>query len=583
MFDEKAPEDRDALGYLRFRDWPSLTEAVLFIRDKHERPPLDESLTKALLWAVQGFRTPQIGEYLSGWAAYETWAQALQDDTRWTADDLKALKQAADAHFFATLTVAEGRAFGAEAPERLAKLRPEVADDLHVAEGSYYLMHDLVWRLWQTVEGTIGPADPPLRFTDPAVRRELARLVLLERDLDASAAAHLERALLELGVGPEEMPAPSEVERQEAADIEASLNRPGADPSRMVHAGTDGTWADGTLALGWLQGKDCTFIGALESALAPTACPYSYTDLMGYSGLAFRTRWFHNPTGAATPWGTGRWHPISPHGEGPEELAALSQATGWQFRREDLPEDRNDPAYQHLITDLVLSVNAGLPAVIGLNTDIAAVYGYHIWSMNLILRDYRRPDQENVRTQANDAGFHSPVIFLERHDDPPDPHAALLASLALAARNANRDPSDGFEYGLAALRTWHDDLLAYDTYTDAERNLLFLTNWWSLMHLADARASAVALLEANADLLTGDSQTALLRALDSYKEEARLLRQFADEHLDFIQWYGGTKQAKDWDPQTLQSQADLLASVAELETAALKACEEVLALEGKHP
>ena len=351
----------------------------------------------------------------------------------------------------------------------------------------------------------------------------------------------------------------------------------------MIHAGTDGTWVGGTTQVGWMQGKDCTFIGALESALAPTACPYSYTDLMGYSGLAFRTRWFQNPEAGETPWGTQRWHPISPHGEGPDELAALSTATGWRFRREDLPQDRNDPAYQHLITDLVLSVNAGLPAVIGLNTDLATVYGYHIWSMNLVVRDYQRPDQENVRTQANDPGFQSPVAFLERHEDPPEPREALLATLALAARNADRELSGGFQYGLAALRTWHDDLVGHDTYTDAERNLLFLANWWSLMHLVDARESAVAFLEANADLLTGASQTALLQALDSYKQEARLLRQFADEHLDFIQWYGGTKQATAWDPPTRQSQADLLAKAAELETDALKACEEVLATAGKQP
>jgi hypothetical protein len=582
MFDEKNPPERDPLGYLVFRDWTELTEAVLFIREKRDRPPLEESLKQGLLWAVQGFRTPQIGEYASGLNAYDTWVQALLDDSRWKADDVEALRKAGDAHFFATLTVAEGRAFGAEAPERLAELRPEVASDLHEAEASYHLMHDLVWRLWQTLEGTVGPADPPLRLTEPGVRRELARLVLLERDLDATAATHLERALLTLGVPQTEFPPASQTESEAGARVQALHNVPGADLSRMVHAGTDGTWVDGTPPVGWMQGKDCTFVGALEAALAPTACPYSYIDLMGYSGLAFRTRWFHNSEHAETPWGTQRWHPVSPHGEGPDEIAALTRATGWQLRREELPKDRNDPAYQHLVTDLVLSLDAGLPAVIGLNTDLATVYGYHIWSMNLILRDYQRPEQEDVRTQANDAGFQSPVIFLDRHEEPLEPPEALLASIRLAVRNATREPSDGFMYGPAALRTWRDDLLGHDTYTDDERNLLFLANWWSLMHLVDAREAAVAFLEGNADLLTGDSRAALVRALDGYRQEARLLRDFADEHLDFIQWYGGTKQASDWDEDTRQAQAELLAKAAELEGEAAKAFEEVLAAEGKN-
>ncbi len=570
MVEGKPGLERDPLGYVRMKNWPAGTEAVLFLRRKRDRPPLEDTLEKGLLWAVQGFRTPQIGEYASGFAGYDAWVQALRDDSRWRADDLPALKAAADSHFFATLTVAEGRAFGAEAPERLVELRPEAAPDLHVAEASYYLMHDLVWRLWQTVEGTVGPADPPVRFTDPGVRAELARLVLLERALDASAAAHLERALVQLGISQDEMPPASEPERQSAARIEVYLNPPGADRTRMVHAGTNGTWVGGTPPVGWMQGRDCTFIGALEAALAPTACPYSYTDLMGYSGLAFRTR-----------WRTPREAPDGPDCAGPDEMAALSRATGWQLRREELPQDRNAPAYQHLITDLVLSIDRGLPAVIGLNADLATVYGYHIWSMNLILRDYQRSEQEDVRTQANSAGFHSPLIFLEGHVDPPEPREALLAGLRLAVDDAGREPADGLTHGPAALRAWQDDLLRYDTYPQAERERLFSANWRSLVGFMDAREAAVRFLDANADLLAGDAQAALLRALDAYAQEAPLLREFVDAHLDFIECYGGTKHAADWDAAARQAQTELLATSAEHEDAAASALKEVLAAEAK--
>jgi hypothetical protein len=575
MFDEKNPPERDPLGYLLYRNWPELTEAVLFLREKRERPSLEDTLRQALLWAAQGYRTPKIGEYACGEAVYDLWAARLEDDALWSAEDPPALGKAGDAHFLATLTVAEGRAFGAEMPERLAELRPEAAPDLHVAEGSYYLMHDLVWRLWQTAEGTVGP-DFPGRLSDAGVRRELARLVRLERDLDANAATHLERALLALGASPADFPPASEAEQQAVAAFAAREARSGAYPGMVRHEGTNGTWVEGTPALGWAKGRDCTFVGALEAALAPTSCPYSYADLMGYSGLAFRSRWFHNPEGAATTWGTSRWHPISPHGEGPDEITALSRATGWRLRREALPDDRNDPAYQHVITDLVLSVNDGLPAIIGLNTDLATVYGYHIWSMNLILRDYQRPDQQDVRVQANDPGFHAPVILLDAHVEPLEPRDALLESLRLTLGGARRQAADGFLYGPDALQAWEGDLEGYETYTEAERNLLFLTNWWTLMHLADGRQAAVTYLEANGDLVTGLQQDALARALTAYRAEAQALRAFCDANLDFIQWHGGMKQVTDWDADTRRAQADLLAQCVGWETEALAACEEVV-------
>ncbi|MCJ7822309.1 MAG: sigma-70 family RNA polymerase sigma factor, partial [Armatimonadetes bacterium] len=49
---------------------------------------------------------------------------------------------------------------------------------------------------------------------------------------------------------------------------------------------------DGVPTLAWGRGRECTFAGALEAALATTDHPYTYTDLLGFTGLALRTRWF---------------------------------------------------------------------------------------------------------------------------------------------------------------------------------------------------------------------------------------------------------------------------------------------------
>ena len=57
---------------------------------------------------------------------------------------------------------------------------------------------------------------------------------------------------------------------------------------------------EGVPGLAWGTGKDCTFAGALAAAMSVTEHPYSYAELMGLSGLAFRVRWSNDET--PTKW-----------------------------------------------------------------------------------------------------------------------------------------------------------------------------------------------------------------------------------------------------------------------------------------
>ncbi|MFB3893311.1 MAG: hypothetical protein ACE15C_14960 [Phycisphaerae bacterium] len=49
------------------------------------------------------------------------------------------------------------------------------------------------------------------------------------------------------------------------------------------------------------KGKKCSFAWALESAMAVTKHPFKYSDIMGYSGLAFRVRWYNGPKFGVCP------------------------------------------------------------------------------------------------------------------------------------------------------------------------------------------------------------------------------------------------------------------------------------------
>ena len=577
MCDDEAKLPRDASGYVRMEGVWDKVPAIIVVGEKRPAPPIEASYRKALIWAVQSARTPVVGGFRSGLDAYAAWSEALSRDADLKPDDLKALRERHMTHFLTSLWVAEGRAFGGEVLERMGELKPEAAAELHAAANCHWLMHDLVWCEWRTV-GDDGPEDDKMRrFASPPVRQELRRIIMLQRDLEVMAVHHMEKALLAMGEKPEEWPAASQLEKDVVARETERARSSGTDGANITHENMDLAVA-GVPLLQWKERKDCTFVGALEAALAGTACAYSYTDLMGYSGLAFRTRWFHNPTGAATKWGAMRWHPVSPHGEGPEEIAALSRATGWQFRVEECPQDASAVRRQHLATDATISLHRGLPVVVGHNTDLAVAYGYNIHAANLFLRDYQQATQKDFRIPGTDPSLQTPFVFLETHVKALAPREALLEAARIAVRNGTRARVDGFTFGLPALSAWQEDLAGYEAYSPQERELLFLANWWSLMHLYDARQAAAEFLQANADLLAGPQREALLRAQALYRQEADLLKAFTTAHGDFLQWWGGVRKVGDWTPDVRAQQQELLQKVRDLDEQALKELVAVTAL-----
>jgi len=578
MLENEGASERGLENYFRLRQWTDETQGVALIGQRVEPPSTDESCQRALLWALQNGRRARIGEYLSGLSALAAWADALVREPFPDPADLATLRRQHVSHFMTSLNVAEGRAFAYAMTDPVEQAHPEVAEDVGVTIQCHRLMHDLVWRLWQTKEP--GTEEEQLRrFADPAVRQELRRIVLLERDADAHAFAHIDHMLRTLGVDPKEIPEPSADERDIVARADAREQASGGDRSALEHQEVN-LWVGGVPRIAWHQGKDCTFIGALEAAMAPTFRPCEYSDLMGYSGLAFRTRWFRNPEGVATPYGTLRWHPVSPHGEGPDEVAAISRATGWDLRRVDFAED-DHLARMKAITDFVLSINEALPVVIGYNTDLAVAYGYHIHSMSLFLRDYQQPDADDIRVGSEDAKLGPVAVFLGGIGEAPTPADALLDGLAMAVSQGRQARGDGFVYGPDALRAWAGDLAGYDGYSPEEQSLLYQTNWWTLMHLADARRAAVAFLEANTELLPEAARSALAPALECYSQEAELLDGFVTANAQFLPWWGGTAGEQDWDEATRQAQSSLLLKTAELEEPALEAVGEALRRAGR--
>jgi len=323
-------------------------------------------------------------------------------------------------------------------------------------------------------------------------------------------------------------------------------------------------WIEGVPTLGWGKGRECTFLGALEAATAVTDHPYQYSDLMGWSGMAFRVRWF-------APEGSPRWCPSSPVGEIEEEIGAVAKATGWPLRFEFV--EKSDPAKLRSVTaDIVASVGAGRPVLAyepKLNMDV--VFGYEDDGKTLLLRDYFKPETP-LRLGPSELGFLT--ISLGDFGAAMSRREAMVEGLRTAVRNWHRERfSEGpgeYWYGDAALARWLSDLRRFDDYSQEERNSLCSVGWWNYVSLVDARHAAVAFLRENVSLLPEGAAGPLARAAGLYEQEAELLGAALAKRDVF------TGSPEGWSKDRQERECKLLAQARSLESSAITLVEAAL-------
>ena len=318
--------------------------------------------------------------------------------------------------------------------------------------------------------------------------------------------------------------------------------------------------------LGWGTNRECTFIGALEAALAATQHPFSYSDMMGWSGLAFRTRWMSRDS-------EPRWCPSSPVGEMDEEILAVEKATGWPLRVAFVEKEHAERVAA-LTADFVASINSGRPVLAyepELNMDV--VYGYEDGGKALLLRDYSQPDTP-LRLAASELGFLT--LFLGEHGQEMSRRAALVETLNIALRNWRRKRfSEGpgeYWYGEAALSRWADDIAGAGEFTDEQRGFLCFVSWWTYSSLYDALQAAVTFLRGNASLLSSEGEAALERAGKLYEEEVALLGSALSRKDAF------RREAEQWTEAMRQREQEILSQAREIEGRAVSELEAAAAV-----
>jgi hypothetical protein len=308
----------------------------------------------------------------------------------------------------------------------------------------------------------------------------------------------------------------------------------------------------------------CSFARALACAATSAGPAYTYRDVMGLTGLAFRARWCNE--GTATTW-----CPSAAIGEMPDEQEAFSRLTGWRLVT-DTQFGVKEPDREEIGRKMVASIDAGRPICIydpGL--DMAVAYGYQERGGTLLIsRSGRWEDVSPLSLE--DVG---PMqCYLEEPSAPPAAREALREALVRAAANWRRERHDGgvggreYWYGDAAYGAWIEDLQAYDRYDAETRRRLRDLDGWVYTCLYDARHNAEAFLRQWGALLDGGAAEALARASALYRQEAELLAEWLPE-----------KRGDDaWSREAVDREVAILSEARETEGRAIGEIEATLRL-----
>jgi hypothetical protein len=333
-----------------------------------------------------------------------------------------------------------------------------------------------------------------------------------------------------------------------------------------AQAERDRVLIEGVPRLAWGTGRDCTFAGALAAAMAVTDHPYSYSELMGWSGLAFRVRWSNDETPT-------QWCPSCAVGEQPPEYQTLSALTGWQLPT-DVQFGEQNPAIDAIRAKVIASIDAGVPvAAYASSYDMAVIYGYEDGGETLLVSDYSQADDPFKLPVAEIGPMQT---YLGAFQEPPPPRETLAQALqtashnwGLARYNAGIEGRE-YWYGEAALKAWIWDLERFDEMNAETRESLFRLGRWVLPLLYDARQAAITFLQARASALSQNVRQALERAAAAYQHEIDIMEPILALTRDIPDVAG-------WSAAARRSESEVLAEIYQSEAQAIAHIEQALA------
>ncbi|MFO0973431.1 MAG: hypothetical protein U1A27_08350 [Phycisphaerae bacterium] len=274
------------------------------------------------------------------------------------------------------------------------------------------------------------------------------------------------------------------------------------------------TRIEGLSALaGWGAGRDCTFMHCLEVTLNGLGRHVDYDELMGLSGLAFRTQFRPGAWDASCP------EPFA----GAECVSAALSALGLEAQT-FFPQRGGVAGESVAARDAVhKSLDAGVP-VLATNLippeNWGIVTGYSAGGKRWWCRTY-----ESRESDAAATGWPTAIFIVLRRTGRPEPRAAHRASVARAVSLHGLSETSGFAQGRGAFEAWAAEL------EKASGREYMQANAWTYVSLVDARGAAARYLRRIAPEF-GLARGAVLRAADLFERE----RQQLENGRAFVPW-----------------------------------------------
>ncbi len=188
-------------GYFRQGDWFKDTVSLVLIGEKQTPGEGVVDWGETLTWILKVIQTPEVLGRRNGLAAYSAWAVHLGRDEDLTTGDLEVLRYRHDIHNRTVGVLAECRSWAAHFLRYLGERLPEQAEHFVRAGACYQSEHDRMWQLWDLLGGN-GHPEAYLRFSDPAIRGEMVKIILEAQRVDRQAAGYLQRARDEIILNP---------------------------------------------------------------------------------------------------------------------------------------------------------------------------------------------------------------------------------------------------------------------------------------------------------------------------------------------------------------------------------------------
>ncbi|WP_052087892.1 helix-turn-helix domain-containing protein [Paenibacillus wynnii] len=324
--------------------------------------------------------------------------------------------------------------------------------------------------------------------------------------------------------------------------------------------------------LGFGQGMDCSWAGALYLSLKTMGHETTYETVMGVSGACWRI--------AFTPvWDYSSADALVAYDYASLAFKAYGLQASWA--------DRITPEQRKLEMKMVMASIKKHQLPIAINLRVApewgVITGYLDGGNTLLCRSYF--DEETFEELKDNPEFQEhmkmskgylnvdqwPYLLIRFDGEPVKPSAldSLYASLQTKVDSMNAQEHSEYKLGYHALQEWQEGLLDdqwYQHADDQDFSRRLGVNHFCIMALTDARRSAVVyLIDSCLSMGTSATTEYLSQMTAVYEEMYSQLQNFQNSLTapNSVATFSSPKQA--WTKEQRQLQADLLQSIISLE------------------